>query len=715
MPKVVKIPIILTLFLSFIVPDILQAQHSLERDCCRRKAKEAARARSISRDLGNGVPLTGVMAAEAANILGSTVALPIGWAVMFGAVGVARALDLHASRLDKKYERCLENHIREHEQQMAAERERLRELEEARKRQEQEIEDERAHMQQAKSWMTHAQGQMNEIQKQLGWATFHRKEAMDEYRALWNRKMYLEAKFQEVERLYEEIDENDFFYRPADTSSMAAGDLMPFSFSVEMELHAPDAYASESDWLYVYHQSSNKVLWKVDSPSREILERAQKRDEELQASAEVARKRAKDLQCQIDEGQDLLGTYFDQASEYLRARRHCDFIWPRLAESKQQIDADTEHFRHASQKLREELDRLERNHQEYEEALKKIRKNYTMRSKIQRAEVQIERMNEHEQRTRILDQARNAAAQLPFFVDPSDSQDSEAFEVMYEAAETLVDLALSVTPGISVGRDLYEATSGRHILTGEPLSTLDRSIAIVGLLTFGIGSKIGKLCRLDPNLDLLDNFFHGEEALKAFQKGEEVFEAGKLNKWDIKGLLHVFKGEYRPGFKLFSGMHTNKSLDHLIAMNSKVGPPLEVRSISKLSEFSLDTNNTKVLKQTLSNGVTRVQLPQAAFDGNRWKKAFTEKIPQLGDKRLKSVKTLWPDSYTPEKVMAVAQEIKSQGSKYQDAMLKAVSEGKNGFQIFGRSSENIRVTLAFERKKESGEYFLKTAYPAWIQ
>ena len=262
----------------------------------------------------------------------------------------------------------------------------------------------------------------------------------------------------------------------------------------------------------------------------------------------------------------------------------------------------------------------------------------------------------------------------------------------------------ALTPVINDGRDAYEALSGVDACTGEVLSWTGRLISAAGVFV-GNGAALRKLVGSGVPVSKIDDLGTDLKNLE---------DLSKVGKWEIKGLLHVFRGEYTTRFRLQSGMHTLKALEHLIKMNQKAGRRLKIDNVANLKDFSLDATNSKILKQTMDNGVIRVQLPREAFDGNRWNKAITEKIQELGDRRLKSVKTLWPETYTPNKVMEVAEGIKNQGNSYQIALSNAVKQGKKGFQLFGKTNEGIRVALAFE-KNEYGKYILKTAYPAWLQ
>lgn len=59
-------------------------------------------------------------------------------------------------------------------------------------------------------------------------------------------------------------------------------------------------------------------------------------------------------------------------------------------------------------------------------------------------------------------------------------------------ADTLLDLATSLTPGVSWARDLYEAIAGKDLHSGEELDHFARSMAVLGAATFGFGSKAAK-------------------------------------------------------------------------------------------------------------------------------------------------------------------------------------------------------------------------------
>lgn len=53
------------------------------------------------------------------------------------------------------------------------------------------------------------------------------------------------------------------------------------------------------------------------------------------------------------------------------------------------------------------------------------------------------------------------------------------------AAAVLLDLALGATPGVSIGKDVFEAITGRNLVTGLDLSSLERTLAVVGVISLG--------------------------------------------------------------------------------------------------------------------------------------------------------------------------------------------------------------------------------------
>ena len=72
------------------------------------------------------------------------------------------------------------------------------------------------------------------------------------------------------------------------------------------------------------------------------------------------------------------------------------------------------------------------------------------------------------------------------------SEDREGGDADIGMATMILDVATDLTFGVGLAKDVYAAFTGRNIVTGENLSTLDQSFAIIGVLSFGYGSKVLK-------------------------------------------------------------------------------------------------------------------------------------------------------------------------------------------------------------------------------
>jgi len=83
--------------------------------------------------------------------------------------------------------------------------------------------------------------------------------------------------------------------------------------------------------------------------------------------------------------------------------------------------------------------------------------------------------------------------------------DAEFALELLEMATELTDLALGFTPGVSIGKDIYEAILGQRLVDGELLSEEARAFAAIGALTFGVGSKFKPLLGIlkKANVDVM--------------------------------------------------------------------------------------------------------------------------------------------------------------------------------------------------------------------
>ncbi len=82
-----------------------------------------------------------------------------------------------------------------------------------------------------------------------------------------------------------------------------------------------------------------------------------------------------------------------------------------------------------------------------------------------------------------------------FYDQSKEEFKKEKFEegmIFLDAAHTILDFALDMTPGVSWAKDCCEAVTGQNLVDGRTLTTTERSISLVGALTLGLGSKVGK-------------------------------------------------------------------------------------------------------------------------------------------------------------------------------------------------------------------------------
>jgi hypothetical protein len=110
----------------------------------------------------------------------------------------------------------------------------------------------------------------------------------------------------------------------------------------------------------------------------------------------------------------------------------------------------------------------------------------------------------------------------------------EEGESLQTVAFGLLDIALSVTPGVSVGKDAYELMTGKNLVTGESLSGFERGLAVVGVLSLGSSDTvlgIGKgLVRVGAQLgEALGPFVrNGAEIIWSSPRKTEHFQFDKF-------------------------------------------------------------------------------------------------------------------------------------------------------------------------------------------
>ena len=141
---------------------------------------------------------------------------------------------------------------------------------------------------------------------------------------------------------------------------------------------------------------------------------------------------------------------------------------------------------------------------------------------------QIKGMDQIEKRTEILGLATDSLrASRDYYLEDK----FEDGRIAGQIADVLLDLATSLTPGISWVRDVYEAVSGKDLHTGEYLDNFSHSAAVLGAVTVGYGGKALKAVGVFEKLT--------KTAASNFGELRTLFYAKSLS--EIKDTIGFFK------------------------------------------------------------------------------------------------------------------------------------------------------------------------------
>ncbi|MDD9951231.1 MAG: pre-toxin TG domain-containing protein [Zetaproteobacteria bacterium] len=697
-PRMCKQQLVVAFMLA---SQVLYAAHPLERDCCRRKLEESWEALRLSHDVvGRGTGVTGGVASGIAKILAIPGAQAVGIVAMCGVVAVAGLLDHHAKQLRKKYRQCLNSHIREHEVKLAEERLHQQELEAESAWQQENIRGALAWLREVKSQAGRAEQDMDEIEKQFGWAKWHRARVMGEYRQAWAEKVRLESILPQLQaqtqRVQQQVAHFDFHTNLQDVNTSST----PLSVEVELEIHAPESYASEAEWVYRYYEHCKKTLREEARQTyREDLEQATQRATELTQELEATRNRVQRIQDQVDHHAYELKDIGQKILQYAESYEACKDFWPELGPLKDSVDEERAYFEKARDHVRGQIHPLQQSHDDACTQLRQAEANLTtlqmLRNAMYRAEAQALSMDYTAQRVRAIAHSKVVASELPRLL-AEHGAGREEYSVLYAVVKTLVDLAVSLNPATGPPRDVYEAFSGKHLLTGEKLSAFERSIAVFGVLTLGVGSKVFKASDV-----IFEHLLkEGSTASEAFESGKKAFEIAHETWLKEIDLVHVVKGEFEERaadgvFALKSGMHTVEGFDEFLALSRLSGKTYEIKEVT---EFTLERipEGGPILRKVLLNGVTQLQLPRDSFING---KTYGRTIVSTPDKSRKiyGVKSIWPETYSAEKISKISRELVDRNP---DVVSNTITGNIGGVDIVVRVNDFGKIT---------------TSYPKWVE
>jgi hypothetical protein len=128
-----------------------------------------------------------------------------------------------------------------------------------------------------------------------------------------------------------------------------------------------------------------------------------------------------------------------------------------------------------------------------------------------------------------------------------------------------LDLALSLTPGVGLAKDLVELTTGYNFITGTKLTSFERTMAAVGVLTVGYGSKLALAGKAGALIDIIKLGTKEADAItsatRAVTRAEEIVVAAEK-----------------------AGVKTEKTIDNFVE-TLKTSMPCRIAVLSPAEKF----------------------------------------------------------------------------------------------------------------------------------
>ncbi|SIO92566.1 DUF637 domain-containing protein [Vibrio spartinae] len=165
---------------------------------------------------------------------------------------------------------------------------------------------------------------------------------------------------------------------------------------------------------------------------------------------------------------------------------------------------------------------------------------------------------------------------------------------------------------------------------------------------------------------------------------------GKL--WPDKTTQHVIKGDFDELNRLVGGMHTAEGLADFIKLRELSGTKYTLKEVDA---FLSRNDTSEIWVQTLPNGVKRLQLPREGLHRN----AFERGSVKIGDIRVKGIKTIFPENFTHQDIVAASQKV------LQDNYDKVTKE-----ELYGVYKG---ISIRLSRDLNTGR--IKTIHPSWNQ
>ena len=98
-------------------------------------------------------------------------------------------------------------------------------------------------------------------------------------------------------------------------------------------------------------------------------------------------------------------------------------------------------------------------------------------------------------------------------------------------------------------------------------------------------------------------------------------------------------------------MHTHYGLKHFLAENERLGLKYIFKDVTKFPTINQEAG--VILRQTLPNGVTRLQFPREAFSRQGWKSPKLSSSPN----RIAGVKSFYPQHFDLSDLTHIASKV----------------------------------------------------------
>jgi hypothetical protein len=157
----------------------------------------------------------------------------------------------------------------------------------------------------------------------------------------------------------------------------------------------------------------------------------------------------------------------------------------------------------------------------------------------------------------------------------------EQYKYYFEIGKQMLDISLGFIPGVGWARDVFEAVSGKNLITGDELSTWERTFALAGAVTGGVVSALSTTHRIATISKLIPKTTQAVKEFEGVERTAKNFlrETTIVNRYNPvnPGPLHAM------GFKDEGVMFGMKS----IADTFRSATYTETLSSSRLSLYHL--------------------------------------------------------------------------------------------------------------------------------